>query len=395
MGVGLGARENSKAANLNRRVSVVLIVLLSATLAAVAIGQILSATVALLGFICGCSLISMNLLRRRSIKLEYSLERAESNRELADQDLQSVIQHAPIGMAIVAPDGRWIDVNAALVDMLGYSREELLTIDFQTITFPADLAADLDLVNEVLCGQIQSFKIEKRYFHREGRLIWANLTVTLTRDSQGNPKYFISQIQDISDQKVGKVLQEEYKSTLKAHTKYLADISARLEFESRTDELTGLCNRRRFEEVLDRSVASASRYKRPLSILVIDIDHFKTFNDDFGHEVGDLVLQTVAKAIDGARRNVDLVARWGGEEFAVLCPETSLDGASELGERIRSVVTEIKLPYGPITVSVGVASADHEPESLFNRADAAMYRAKANGRNQVQADNHLDTESAA
>jgi two-component system cell cycle sensor histidine kinase/response regulator CckA len=125
---------------------------------------------------------------------------AEKLRE-SEERLQSAMQHSPIGMALVAPDGRWTDVNAAFSEIVGYTKEELLRIDFQTVSHPDDLAADLENVRRMLAGEIDAYQMEKRYVHKSGRVIWAQLNVSLVLHPDGTPRHFISQVQDISERK--------------------------------------------------------------------------------------------------------------------------------------------------------------------------------------------------
>ncbi|ABG39263.1 PAS/PAC sensor signal transduction histidine kinase [Paraglaciecola sp. T6c] len=115
------------------------------------------------------------------------------------------MEHSAIGMALISPDGTWLKVNKAICDILGYSEKELLKIDFQSITHPEDLQTDLTFLKQILAGDIQTYNMEKRYFHKSGRLIWAKLTVSLVRDKAQHPLYFISQIQDITLQKKASV----------------------------------------------------------------------------------------------------------------------------------------------------------------------------------------------
>jgi len=159
-----------------------------------------------------------------------------------------------------------------------------------------------------------------------------------------------------------------------------------------TDSLTGLTNRRAFMERLDRELQLSRRLGVPLSLLLIDIDHFKRFNDTFGHLVGDQVLREVATVITGAVRTSDITARYGGEEFAVILPDTAVDGGLALSERIRRAVEGHHLgPSNPrarqrVTVSLGLATyPDHAslPEELIDAADGALYLSKKRGRNRV------------
>jgi two-component system cell cycle response regulator len=160
---------------------------------------------------------------------------------------------------------------------------------------------------------------------------------------------------------------------------------------SRTDSLTGLHNRRHVEEYLTRLVSLARRNAEPIAVLIIDIDRFKSVNDGHGHDAGDAVLREVAARLVGSLRLEDMVGRWGGEEFLVVLPNTPIQGAAELAERLRRVVAEepCGLPGGGsmrVTISLGcAASVIDDAGTLVRSADAAMYQAKESGRDRVVA----------
>ncbi|MCH2547451.1 MAG: CHASE domain-containing protein [Alphaproteobacteria bacterium] len=128
----------------------------------------------------------------------------------SEETFRSALENASIGMALVAPDGHWLKVNKALCTLLGYERDELLSNDFQSISHPDDLAQDLEYVKKVLSGEIKSYEMEKRYYHKSGRIIWALLNVSLVRDSDGRPNYFIAQIQDITERKEMERMKSEF-----------------------------------------------------------------------------------------------------------------------------------------------------------------------------------------
>lgn len=161
-----------------------------------------------------------------------------------------------------------------------------------------------------------------------------------------------------------------------------------------TDPLTGVGNRQSMDKSLQHEVETAQRYQQPLSILMLDIDFFKSFNDRFGHQTGDLVLRSVASMIKASIRNSDDVFRYGGEEFLVILHHTELDQALLIAERIRSKVAKsnfINDGKDPITLSIGVAEfIDGTPQDLIKAADAALYDAKQGGRNQVRFQNPLN-----
>jgi diguanylate cyclase (GGDEF)-like protein len=158
-----------------------------------------------------------------------------------------------------------------------------------------------------------------------------------------------------------------------------------------TDGLTEVYNHRTFQERLAQEIARANRYSRPLSLLMIDVDHFKMYNDTFGHPQGDIVLQDLARLLREMSRTSDIIARYGGEEFAVILPETDSVSAQKIGQRLREQVERYsfsgkeRMPGGALTISIGVAT--HVPggskDALLHAADAALYTAKREGRNRV------------
>jgi diguanylate cyclase len=164
--------------------------------------------------------------------------------------------------------------------------------------------------------------------------------------------------------------------------------------EAMTDGLTGLANRKAFDSEFDRLFQDATKDKLKFTLLMLDIDHFKAFNDNFGHQVGDQVLRLVARTLKDSIKGKDFAARYGGEEFSIILPDTDMAGAVIVGNALRKAVASKDVinrstgkVLGRITLSVGVAEFAHEktPEDLIERADTALYSAKHNGRNQVAA----------
>jgi diguanylate cyclase (GGDEF)-like protein len=158
-----------------------------------------------------------------------------------------------------------------------------------------------------------------------------------------------------------------------------ADLLTRLEAVARTDELTGLANRRAWDEELPRELARAQRDERPLCVAMIDLDHFKDFNDRHGHQAGDRLLKQLAAVWREVLRPTDVLARYGGEEFVVLLPNCSLERAVDVVERLREVISDEE------TCSAGVAVWDRAepPERFVSRADDALYQAKREGRDRT------------
>ena len=172
----------------------------------------------------------------------------------------------------------------------------------------------------------------------------------------------------------------------------IVDLQKRLQELSMTDGLTSLRNRRAFDDRLPALFEHARRYDRPLSLAIVDVDRFKSINDRFGHDTGDAILRAVAQIIANGTRQSDYVARVGGEEFAVLLPETALFDGLQFAEKLRSSVAASTITVGEtehkVTISIGIANVPHsqvkDGEELYRAADQALYRAKANGRNRVE-----------
>jgi diguanylate cyclase (GGDEF)-like protein len=184
-----------------------------------------------------------------------------------------------------------------------------------------------------------------------------------------------------------KALQDE----LKQRNKQLIELTKKLELMAITDPLTGIYNRRHFEKIVKTEFSKAVRYKHPLSCLMIDVDHFKRINDRYGHDAGDSVLREVTELMSSSLREIDVLARWGGEEFIILLPNTMGDNARPVAERILKNISSHKFAKLPdnetVTVSIGVAVTDRDIknwEKLIKQADDALYRAKARGRNRVE-----------
>lgn len=168
----------------------------------------------------------------------------------------------------------------------------------------------------------------------------------------------------------------------------LAALNKRLEQLSVTDKLTGLFNRQKLDVTLERECAQALRLGQPLSVIIMDLDYFKTVNDTYGHQVGDAMLVTVAQLLSARLRQTDCAGRWGGEEFMVICPDTDLEGARALAETLRQAITAQTFPTaGHQTASFGVAccTVGDQVKTLVSRADQALYEAKHLGRNRVEA----------
>ncbi|WP_396930110.1 diguanylate cyclase [Mycolicibacterium sp.] len=180
--------------------------------------------------------------------------------------------------------------------------------------------------------------------------------------------------------------QEKYVELLQEYQRDIEKVRVHLESQSVTDVLTGVKNRRSFDITLEEECMRAQSRGNTVSLVMIDVDHFKAFNDDFGHPAGDEVLRGVAHLLQSELRVSDSLFRYGGEEFAVVLPETTCKGAFVLGERFRRAIQRAPWPKRPISISIGVAATGGDvstPSELLQAADRALYQAKQSGRNRV------------
>jgi diguanylate cyclase (GGDEF)-like protein/PAS domain S-box-containing protein len=313
--------------------------------------------------------LEAGLLEREAGEQEKSERMLVAERGLREVQarFESAFTSAPIGMALVDMDGRWLQVNDALCRITGHSREALLATTLPAITHPEDVGRDAGSMQDLVLGNIPSFHVEKRCRHAWGHYLWVLLTVSLVRDDRGRPLYFVKQVQDISERK---------------------ELAARLEYLIDHDFLTGLYNRRRFQQELSHEAERVSRYGGNGAVLMIDLDHFKDVNDAFGHKAGDDLLKGVAGALKHRVRQTDLVARVGGDEFAMLLPEADADQAQIVADGIVKALSREVAVLGErsihVTASVGVALFDGlGAAELLEFADLAMYDAKQEGRNRV------------
>jgi diguanylate cyclase (GGDEF)-like protein/PAS domain S-box-containing protein len=276
-------------------------------------------------------------------------------------------------------------VSPACREILGYEPEELIGVKPVSMVHPEDTARLTLAFQSLLSGSAGRHTIINRFRHRDGHWIWVEAQLKTLRDPQtGAPSGIIGTLRDVSARKA---VEDE-----------LQDANRRLQALAEQDGLTGMANRRSFDDALSREYSRARLERRNLGLLMIDVDWFKSFNDCYGHPAGDECLKRVGEAIKNAVcRSGDVAARYGGEEFAVLLPDTDESGAATIGERIRKAVLNLAIkhegsPNGIATISVGAACLAEdelaEPKMLLHNADRALYRAKAGGRNIVVSVTH-------
>jgi len=224
-------------------------------------------------------------------------ERVEADRSLqeARKRFQTTFEEAPTGIGLVDPQGRWLSANSSLCRLVGRDVADLLITDFQSITHPDDLGADLAQMEATLAGSTAGYEMEKRFIRPDGSVVWAQLNRSLVRDDHGAPLYFITQLMDISERKKA---EEE----LQRYGDHLSELA-------RLDPLTGLRNFRDLHAMLDTETARSRRYDAHWSVVLLDVDGFREINASGGQVTGDRVLRQVAAAIEEASRASDLAAR--------------------------------------------------------------------------------------
>lgn len=285
--------------------------------------------------------------------------RVEQRLEGAERRFRTLFDAAPIGSFLVSAESRVSDVNPAAVELLGRSREELVGMNPAEFTHPDDRAATRLMFHRLVAGEVENYRLEKRYLHRDGHTIWAQLDACLLRAEDDEDAQVLGQVQDVS------------------HRHHEREQLQRLATQ---DHLTGLLNRRGLLAALTDAAGRVRRLGEEAALLIFDLDDFKRVNDAQGHQAGDEVLIDLAKVLRAALRSSDVAARYGGDEFAVLLPRASAGSAEAIGEGLREAIAEAHLgcPGYPISASVGVTAirAGDTAESVIARADEAMYRAK-------------------
>lgn len=287
------------------------------------------------------------------------------------EEVSDLYDHAPCGYHALDADGRVLRINQTELRWLGRSAEDVVGRPFVDFLAPGSRGFfELSAHRFRRDGRIDDLEFE--LLHRDGSTRPVLVSATAVLDADGRFQSSRTTLFDITERK---------------------KLEARLDQLARTDSLTGLRNRRDFRERAAIELARARRLERPLALCMIDIDHFKRVNERHGHLGGDRVLRAVGAALAESLREIDLLARLGGEEFVILLPEAALGAAMDVAERLRERVAALRVDMDEgeparVTVSIGVSSigpADFSVETLLQRADQALYAVKRSGRNGVRA----------
>ena len=279
------------------------------------------------------------------------------------------------GMALIGvvegQEGRFTRVNPAFCRIVGYTAEQLLGMTPEDLTHPEDRGLDKHLILELIAGDAELYRREKRYLHHNGSTVWVTVTATIARRDDGSPLCVVSQIEDISARR----------SQLE-----------QLHHQASHDPLTNLPHRTMIFERLEESIGTACATGRPGAVLFLDLNDFKLVNDLHGHPVGDQVLIMLANRIRSSVQEADLVGRLGGDEFVVIADDLDDDGGRLLATRIEAAVAAPITNKGvavTVTVSVGAAvigTNGGDATQIMQEADQSMYRSKVRRRRMPQPD---------
>ncbi|MFI2713302.1 putative bifunctional diguanylate cyclase/phosphodiesterase [Micromonospora sp. NPDC018662] len=279
---------------------------------------------------------------------------------------RAVFTGAAIGIGIAGVDGQIIEVNQSFADMLGYTVAEMRRMNVSALAHADDAAGMWELYQELIEGKRDSARVEKRYYRKDGSVVWTDLAVSLIRYDDGRPRFTVAMIEDIT---------QRY------------ELQQRLRFQALHDPLTGLPNRTLFFETLGDVFAAAGPEQR-VGLCFIDLDGFKAVNDSLGHDLGDRLLQVIARRLsDCVSGRGHLVARMGGDEFVILVDSGGgLDDAVEVAELALAAVSapvQVADQQLAVSASIGIVdcpAAETSAAELMKAADTTLYWAKAEGR---------------
>ncbi len=318
----------------------------------------------------GLAALVMRQFRERSTMARMLRERERGYRLLAE-NVEDVVTRLDL-------NGRRLYMSPSIEKMLGWTPAEALQHEGYEIVHPAHREFVRGAVNR-LGSEERTAICEYLMRSKSGDYIWVESQFSFVPETDSSPAEVLVVVRDITKRK--------------AAEEQLVAANARLKDLSETDTLTGIANRRKFDETLEREFKRCYRSQSQLSLLFIDIDKFKAFNDSYGHTAGDECIQRVASALKATlKRPGDLVARYGGEEFAVLLPETGAQNAETVAEALRVAVSDMAIAHqgnshGRVTISIGLAASRCDPASsppaVLAAADTALYVSKQDGRNRV------------
>lgn len=315
----------------------------------------------------------------RAARRAAERERAEAALAQTHSALRAVLESAPLILYAADADGTVTLSEGKGLTALGLGPCE--AVGHSVFEFSVGNAENEANMRRALAGEAVSYdaRVNSAWLHTEVRPL---------RGADGTPAGIIGVCLDVTERMRAEERVNDHAVVLEfqeLQKSELEKVNAELASLATTDGLTGLKNHRAFQERLAEEVSRTARYGTPLSLILLDVDRFKHYNDSHGHPAGDAVLMAVASILQQSARDTDLVARYGGEEFVLILPQTDLDGASAFAERLRVSVEGHSWPVRAVTASFGVAALrpDEYNSALIARADEALYQSKAAGRNRV------------
>lgn len=321
--------------------------------------------------------ISDRLRNLAGIAIERA--RAEQDLRYSEALYRATFENAAVGIAHLDPEGRYIQANRQLCNLLGYEEAELQQMTFADVTAPEEVSRDKEARQRLLAGDIDNYYVEKRYLRKDGSSVWANLSVGAVRDAHGHLERLVVVAEDVSA----------------AH-----QLSEKLSYQARHDALTGLINRHEFESRLKEFLEQVRCGEARGALCYLDLDQFKLVNDTAGHVAGDEMLRQLAPRLRRCIRSADTIGRLGGDEFGVLLRGCGTRDAIQVAEKMRRIIEDFQFVWDKhsfrLGVSIGVVPMSGDAfataTAVLQAADTVCYTAKDEGRNRVVVWNEADLD---
>lgn len=316
-------------------------------------------------------------------QIDHTQERNEQSNLLSEYkkavDISNIVSKTN-------PKGIITYVNDMFCEISGYTRGELVGKPHNIIRHP-------ETDKEIFKNLWDTIKAKKPWqgivtnMKKDGLKYIVDTTIVPILDVDGDIVEYIAIRHDITEFEETKQQLRHINAVMKTKVDELHNVTSSLEEQASKDNLTGIYNRDKFEELFNSQINLSRREDIPLSLIIFDLDHFKSINDTYGHQAGDIILQEIVTLISKNIKTSDIFARWGGEEFVVLLPETSINGAYHFAEKLRKLIKSHNFSVvGKVTTSFGVGEFNEYENKMtfFEKVDKALYIAKNNGRNRVE-----------
>ena len=345
---------------------------------------------ALLGIISNLALIAINIVERYLKKAQREIIRRRKVEETL-RLYSYALEQSPTSIVITDREGKIESINSKLSDLTGYNEEELIGETpriFQSGRYPQPFYKKL--WQTISAGKEWQGEIQNK--KKNGELYWERISIAPIMDPKEQITHYVAIKEDITAQREALQHEKEIQQRLKEQLQEISALQEKLKHQALRDSLTGLHNRHYMVEVLEKEFARAKRAEHSISIILLDLDYLKTINDTGGHAAGDHALRSLASQLRASTRKEDTVCRYGGDEFAIILPNTSAEDALTRAQELNESMKVITLLYRgdqamPISFTAGIATYPTHGETIeeiFNFADVALYRAKIKRRNRVE-----------